>query len=808
MTARSKRRNARKRQRKSHRAVPSFDIHARHLMDSVVSIEALARQFAGMDKPEESIQKAFDEAVAEFVCELERFEPHRLLEVARMAYLPWARVGQMTPNPEAKAAHIELLALIALSAMNQRSQDNGFPTPAPNEMSRFVSEATERLNNLLEMSHLRALAAEDPTNRLAMINQLLRGSQVLVRHTSYAEMVEQTLIQLFDGNPDVRATLTSELGFDVKDALAVLKGCHDLQQNQFNCRGAYFAEVLNTSGLVDEDAPIEEGQAAIEAAFTQLFEPDVGQATVDVNDLVRQSGVPLARTRAVCKSFRVDLSSLTPSEVVQEFMSGNNPLRTRPMIVTPEGRLMMPHGSLTMDAIKENLEEHLKSSIAWDKYVKHRGELLEQRTSGVLQKVMPGAVFRDGFEYYVPASEAELALADPKIYTKRVEGDHLIILDDVAVIIEDKAVALSALSRGGKTNRIRTDLTGLITKAAAQAGRLRELIERDGGVRVEAEGWVDLSQVREIHTVAVSLDDLGSVTTATIELVRAGILEPDNIPWTVSLHDLELISELIERPAEFLLYLRRRLNPNATVMFSASDELDLFLFFFEDGLWVEPDPELVRSVFSWLPAPTTIDRRRFREQTPSIITSRTDALDAWYYSKIRGDNPPATKPKMVTSPLGEVIDELQSRRVEGWLSIGATLLGAATKTQHQLARNPKDLLDAPAANGLGRSMTIPFAGTTVLSEAWLMVWGTRPVDQEPVADEKLWRDYLRSKKYQLKFPRAAAFIYDEGTRALADVYYDGHSGELPEDLRKNLVKLHPASSLTGRLHPDGKRARR
>jgi hypothetical protein len=30
------------------------------------------------------------------------------------------------------------------------------------------------------------------------------------------------------------------------------------------------------------------------------------------------------------------------------------------------------------------------------------------------------------------------------------------------------------------------------------------------------------------------------------------------LPWITSLHDLEVISAVIERPAEFLLYLRRR----------------------------------------------------------------------------------------------------------------------------------------------------------------------------------------------------------------------------------------------------------
>ncbi len=62
----------------------------------------------------------------------------------------------------------------------------------------------------------------------------------------------------------------------------------------------------------------------------------------------------------------------------------------------------------------------------------------------------------------------------------------------------------------------------------------------------------------------------------------------------MSLHDLELIVELVDRRAESLLYLQRRRKPEVTVMFGAADELDLFLYFFEAGLWVEPDPDQAR----------------------------------------------------------------------------------------------------------------------------------------------------------------------------------------------------------------------
>ena len=57
------------------------------------------------------------------------------------------------------------------------------------------------------------------------------------------------------------------------------------------------------------------------------------------------------------------------------------------------------------------------------------------------------------------------------------------------------------------------------------------------------------------------IDDLSGVSTATAELVKTGLLDSSRIPWTVSIHDLDLITQIVDRPAEFLLYLRRRRDP-------------------------------------------------------------------------------------------------------------------------------------------------------------------------------------------------------------------------------------------------------
>ncbi|WP_327191125.1 preprotein translocase subunit SecA [Streptomyces xinghaiensis] len=810
MASRSKRRAARnKRQRRAGPAPsPAFDPHAQVMADTWEALASLIATFAD-DDPATAVDAAFDNAVDMLVAKLQRFDPIRLIEVARQRFLPMA-FGDEIPavTAEAGAVYVELLALVALAARRETAEA---PAAAVEhqQMSHFVSEAKQQLDELLHLAQLRSLAAVDPTDKLALMSLLIRGSEVWVRNASYPEMVATTNLALLDGNPSVRAALNTQLGFDATAALSVLDAVHRLQQDSLNARlQAMDAAVQEALKATKEGQPDDRLTALARASFLSLFEPDADRAAVTLDAVAAHTGITVERARAVVERFRLDHVKATAAEVVDAFTTGKNPMRTRPLVVDSHGRLMLPHPALHVFAVRENLEEHLKTSKpVWNQYAKHRGDLLETRTRDALSRVLPGARFRDAFEYYIPANDAQATAADPAQYTKRVEGDHLIVLDDVAIIVEDKAVALSALSRGGKATRIRTDLTGIITKAAEQSGRMKDAIERDGGLRIEDEGWVDLRHIREIHTVAVSLDDISTVLTATAELVRAGLLARDNIPWTVSLHDLELITELVARPAEFLLYLRRRRNPDVTVMFRAPDEMDLFLYFYEAGLWVEPDPAQVRIAYPFLPEPTTAELRRYRAQEPTFLTSRTDALDQWFHSRQRGEATAgsAPKPTMVPSPLAPLIDELQSRNATGWLSIGATLLSLATASQHKTARHGDELLDSPSPSGRARSLTVPITDGTDPAEGWLFVWATRPAGQQPDDAEKDLRGYLRAKKHQLGLPRGVVFLYDEPTRALVGVLYDGHTGPLDATLTARLQTLLPATHLQRSIHPNVKR---
>lgn len=99
----------------------------------------------------------------------------------------------------------------------------------------------------------------------------------------------------------------------------------------------------------------------------------------------------------------------------------------------------------------------------------------------------------------------------------------------MAFIVEDKAIPLSDRARTGEVNPLRRNLAKAITKGADQAVRMKQRIIEDRGLRLRDDTWLDLSDVREVHSVVTSLDDMPGIATATATLVEANLLAADSI---------------------------------------------------------------------------------------------------------------------------------------------------------------------------------------------------------------------------------------------------------------------------------------
>jgi hypothetical protein len=473
----------------------------------------------------------------------------------------------------------------------------------------------------------------------------------------------------------------------------------------------------------------------------------------------------------VIKLFASDVSGDEANDLVERFFSGDNPFRTRPILRHPSGRYVVVHEALLFPSVRERIEDELKDAKLADRYFKRRASVTESAGLRHLQVIFPSASITQSFEYFVPNPDNPLETA-PAAYTKLVEGDGLVVVDDVAIIVEAKAGALSARARSGSLGRLRGDLRSLISDAAQQASRVRDRILADGFLRLRDGSLLDLSHVREVYTVALTLEDLSGIATVTDELVDAGLLPKDFLPLVVSLHDLRIISEIVDNPAEFLLYLRRRTLPELTRRFLAVDELDFFLHMFNTGLYVEPDPDVLAKELPLLPV-TNAQRRRFKNQHPEFLTSRTVPLDDWYRYLGGERSTPAPKPAMkhMSDRLRQMVDSITALGLPGWLSATTTLLAGDAEMRTKVADYGPSLAQVTRGDGKPHTMTV-IAGDrsqSLIVLAWISEPAGLDANQRAIFDTH-HAAYLAAKKHQVQATRAVLIVYSSEGEYLRHIF--------------------------------------
>lgn len=553
MPSRTKRREVRRKRRAQKDSSPvPIDRHTAVIMQTMAEAIGLLAEAPDGEAALPWLEQQLQGTVSSLATGLGRYGAFAVCEVARMNFLPWNFMqGANFMDTDGGPARIELLTLLAASSETPRD-------PEAPPIWHQIASWKEQVDKIIQMSsliHLHRSTSDGTYDPMARIQSGTRNSEVLLRESSYSGMVESTLRQLFN-EPSVKNAIIDLLAFDFECAFTVLKACDAIQTDKMSLR-------LNSMFSRIEEA-MENQQDLLPEDFEQLHEqlnntwdPADEEISVSPSEIAAKTGISLETIDAILSNFTVGTNLGTPYSEVDRFTSGDNLLRTKPLLTNGEGKAMLVHPSLFLPAIRENFEEHLRKSRYWNLYQSHRGKYLEVEAEACLSLMFPGAGVLSGFEYFIPANEAE-EQGPTDGYTKLVEGDLLFLLDDVAIITEAKAVSLAATARAGHAPRLKSDLTRIITKAAEQANRLKARIEKDRGFRLRDGTWINTGDIREIHTIALSLDDLSGVSTATTDLLEASLLDANSIPWTVSLNDLKLITQLIDYTATavFLLYLR------------------------------------------------------------------------------------------------------------------------------------------------------------------------------------------------------------------------------------------------------------
>ncbi|HEY1339420.1 MAG TPA: hypothetical protein VGF59_18030, partial [Bryobacteraceae bacterium] len=310
-------------------------------------------------------------------------------------------------------------------------------------------------------------------------------------------------------------------------------------------------------------------------------------------------------------------------------------VRARPYLEIERGRYLLTVPGNDLWALRTMFEEELKSEPS---YLPQRGRWLESRAV----RLIAGALSAD---------EAHLSVNyEVNIDGDRIQGeiDGLVRCGDTALLIEAKSATMRPGARRGGEALLR-HLRDTLAKAADQGTRAAAAFEREGTFKSDGRELVLGEDIHEVHPILVTLDDLSSVAPVLWQLEGSRVMpKAVSLPWVATLHELDLVTQTIEWPAQFIHFLRRRSRLNTFGRYLASDELDWWMHYLLHGLYFDDEddpPGLVR------------------------FSSLTDPLDAWALNAQGLRQTPAPKPAMSLDAESRALLELIcSERPGGWVS--------------------------------------------------------------------------------------------------------------------------------------------
>jgi hypothetical protein len=384
---------------------------------------------------------------------------------------------------------------------------------------------------------------------------------------------------------------------------------------------------------------------------------------ITTDELEALTGLPRPRIESFLGAFSTEFGQ---PEASPSF-TGHHMLRTLPIIHDGSGHYLCSYVGNLLLALRPRCEEALKpadevptAAARWERYNRHRTLYVESRAAELLTSALrPESAW----------ANVVYDLGEADVF----ELDGLLVLDSVALVIEAKAAALSAPARRGAPDRLRRDVERVLQEASDQLRRFHMAVQKLSPLSLRSADGTSMDfkaeDVTEAFSVVVTLDDFSGVGPTVWELAAAGLLDvPDPLPWIVSLHELEIICDLVEYAAMLPHYLLRRRRLNELKLLHAADELDLFIFYLEHGLY--------------------FDEMAATERPDAIrIQSMTDDLDAYYMWKRGHRRAKAEKPHQRMHPrFREIIRALDDQRLSGFVDVSGALLSMPDKDRQSFAQ--------------------------------------------------------------------------------------------------------------------------
>jgi hypothetical protein len=548
--------------------------------------------------------------------------------------------------------------------------------------------------------------ADDPLDPWLELRTRFYMQRLAIGSFVYEWEEEAILRELFDPFSE---QLGETLGFDASQAIALEKAMTPLLFEGINGRVAKateFAEEMRTAlaaarkgEAIAANMPREaiewlatrskkEAEKRIEGQKAAWVSLGIGQdASFTAEQLAAAAAVPLSAAEAFLDSFSVRFGERPDAHQwerdPEKAVGGElQTMREVPILDDGAGGYLPIALDSILYGIRDVLTDALKLTRRWARFDRHRAHVLEGRAVAALDRALGADFAHAGIHYrYLDENGEE----------KEGEADGVIRVGTLAMLVECKAGALAPSARRAAPGRLERGLKDQVVAAHDQLKRSHDaLIGGEAKDVRDADGKplrLDLTGVSRTLRIAVTLGDLSPVAPAVWQLQEAGLLPADErAPWVVGLHELELICELSEGPAQLVHYILRRQRSFRQKHF-AMDELDFFMKYLSDGLFFE-DEELT--------------------DTRVELHSHTDALDRYLYGE-RGLRPKAERPaQRIDSATRRLLEKIAAAGGPTSIEAQVMILEMDEDSRQTIAGCFEKLTAMVASDGEPHDATLPF----------------------------------------------------------------------------------------------------
>jgi hypothetical protein len=544
-----------------------------------------------------------------------------------------------------------------------------------------LHEVNKALNTSQECYSLMRLANKAGPDPVGMAAELIRQHTAFVRNEGYGWQLQRLHREIFR---PLDAEFRTREGVSLTDVANFLWSALEVVQKRLNEDWKQRREFIpreNAKGVIAGFAELTKQNAEKVRGDMAEFAHDVEKVRNAVmnwldernfrhfyfkeTDLVAlfPAGTPLETVRKILGRLSVKWGELADRD--PEKLLLDNPVWTRPFINVGGGYYYCPVVGLVqsfgLEIVEGLLREHRD---LWDRYGGTvRGAYLEDRTEAAVRVAYPQAQVFRGLKW--PGTDG-----------KDYENDVLVLIDTHALVFECKSGRVRALAQRGHVAAMKTEIEKIVGDASRQGRRFAEyLLAQKKTIRLQdkAGKWhdLDLTQLLRATTVNVTLDYLGHLAVQQRLLHSANMVATDTeLSATLPLHELELVLELLDRPALSTHYFRRR-SEIASANDMLAEENGMLALYLATGFDfgdAEGDP-----------------KHQF------VVSSLGKKLDPYFMRADTGET--AAKPALrLRGWWSDLLKKFETKNFPGWIESSHVLLSVSYAKQETFERMCKQLV--------------------------------------------------------------------------------------------------------------------